>query len=59
MYFRIHPTQLKHSRTEYGLADLLGDIGGTVELLVKIVIFVFGDYLSYNASIEIMKALYS
>ena len=48
-----------HSRVEYAFTDLLGDIGGTVELLVKISIFIFGGYFSFRSSTVIMKELYS
>ena len=48
-----------HQRIEYAFTDLLGDIGGTVELLVKISVFIFGGYFSFRSSIIIMKDLYS
>ena len=59
IYFRLDNNMIAHSRIEYGFSDLLGDIGGTAELLVKISAFLFSGYLSFNSSIEIMKDLYS
>jgi len=59
MYFRIATTQVDHERYEYDYADLLGDIGGIAEVMVKTAVFLIGGFLSFNSSIEIMKELYS
>ena len=55
----MYQNQIFHQRIEYAFSDLLGDIGGTVELLVKISIFIFGGYLSFRSDIIIMFDLYS
>lgn len=59
MYFRIDSTQMQHTRLEYDFSDLIGEVGGTVELLTKAAAFVLGGYLSFHSSIEIMNEMYS
>ena len=49
---------LLHQRVEYGISDMLGDIGGVLQLLIAIVAFLLGGYLSFHSNIEIVKALY-
>ena len=58
-HFRLDTSELHHKRTEYDFSMLLGDIGGTAELLVKLASFLIGGFLSFNSSFEIIKDLYS
>jgi len=58
MFFRIDTKELIHTRIEYNVSSLLGDIGGINDLLVKIVAIVIGGYISFNADIEIILSLY-
>ena len=50
---------LSFRKAEFNLSDLIGEIGGVAELLVKTVSFLLGGYLSFNASLEIIDSLYS
>ena len=59
MYFRLDTGMFFHSKYEYNLSDLIGDIGGIAELLVKCTSFILGGYLSFNASLEIIDSLYT
>ena len=59
MYFRLEPNQVFHKRIEYSFSQLLGDVGGTAELLLRIICFLMGGYLSFHSNIEIMKGMYS
>ena len=58
MYFRLHTNQVEHERVEYSFVDLLGDMGGIGEILTKTFILVFGGFLEFNSSVEMMKELY-
>ena len=49
---------LVHQRVEYGISDMLGDIGGILQLLVGVSALLLGGYLSFHSTIEIVKALY-
>ena len=59
MYFRFDIGQMEHLKFQYHFSGLLGDIGGSAELLTKMTSFILGGYLSFHSSIEIMKELYS
>ena len=48
-----------HEKANYNLSDLIGEIGGIAELLVKVTSLLLGGYLSFNASLEIIDSLYS
>ena len=58
MYFRLDTSEVQCERIEYSINGFLGDIAGIAELLTKISALLFGGYLSFNSSIEIMKGLY-
>ena len=58
MWFRLDTNEVFHTRIEYDIISLLGDIGGTAEILTKITVFILGGYLSFHSSIEIIKSLY-
>ena len=49
---------MEHKRVEYGLINLLGDVGGCMELLVTAATIILGGYLSFSSSIEIVKSLH-
>lgn len=57
-YFRLDPSEVDHVRIEYSFEKLLTDVGGTSELLIRLANFLFGGYLSFHSSIEIMRSLY-
>ena len=59
MYFRLHEDLLLHEKIDYTLYNLLEDLGGISELLVKTATFIFGSFLSFNASLVIIDKLYS
>ena len=50
---------MQHDRHVYALMDLLGDVGGVSEVLVKTSMLIFGGYFAFHSSIEQMKGLYS
>ena len=47
-----------HQRVEYGISDMLGDIGGIFQLLVGVATLFLGGYLNFHSQVEIIKALY-
>ena len=59
LYFRLATSKILHSRFEYNYANLLSDMGGIAEVMVKTSVFLIGGFLSFHSSIEIMKELYS
>jgi len=50
-------TQVNHERLEYDIQDFIADVGGAYELLIRIATFIFGGFLAFNASIEMMNEL--
>jgi len=59
MYFRLDLDSLKHERSVYQVMDLLGDVGGVSDILMSVAFFLCGGYVTFHASVETMKELYS
>ena len=59
MYFRLDTDLMDHGRVDYTMYNLVEDLGGISELLVKTSAFVLGGFLSFNASLVIIDDLYS
>ena len=57
MVFRIKTDSIHHYRTVYSIIDWLGSIGGVEEILRKLLVFLFGGYLQFNAVISTFNAL--
>jgi len=55
IYFRFDIDKVQHFRTVYKIMDWLGSIAGIEKFLLKWLTFVFGGFLQYNASIEIIN----
>ena len=59
LYFRMHEDLTLHTKIDYTLYNLLEDLGGISELLVKTAAFIFGGFLSFNASLIMIDSMYS
>ena len=55
MYYRIDSDQNNHYRTVFKFMDWLGAIAGIEKFLLKWLTFIFGGFLNYNATIEIIN----
>jgi hypothetical protein len=58
IYFRVDVNEIIHSRVVFKFMDWLGSIAGIEKFLLKWITFVFGGYINYNASIEIINQQY-
>lgn len=55
--FRIDGTQMNQERQEYDYVTFLGNIGGIYELFLGLMIFILGGFLTFNATVEMIKEL--
>jgi len=55
MYFRIDTNKMEHERVVYRFSDWLVSIAGIERLLLRLLVFVFGDFAQFNSSIEVIN----
>lgn len=58
IYFRIDGNERNHQRVVFGIKDWLASIAGIEKLLLKYIAIVFGGYINFNATIEIINQHY-
>lgn len=57
--FRIDSNEVYHSRTVFGFKDFLGAVSGIEFFLLRWLTVIFGGFINYNASIEVLNQHYS
>ena len=58
LFFRLDENELEHTKIVYRLIDFLGDVGGVSELLIWLCLFIFGGYLNFTKTLELMCSMY-
>ena len=57
MYFRINTDARQYHKSEYGLINLLGDVGGVELLLTQIFLCLFGGFIHFNGFVNTLDNL--
>jgi ABC-type uncharacterized transport system permease subunit len=58
MFFRLDSDKVIHERHVFQFSDWLASIAGIERLLLRVIIFGFGGYAQFNASIELINQQY-
>jgi len=58
IYFRLEVDMLKHERIVFDYMDWLGALGGVPDIIMMIVGFAIGGYVTFNSTFYTMAGLY-